>query len=564
MAEELPEQWVVLELGPKAENEDPALIRASIQHRVRGAEVFVPASVNTVGGERIFQYLVEGYAFIRRTHSDSAYLRLEETKYVVSILRNVSGRERQLATIPSSQINALRSQIRVEVDQGIGVGDLVKITSGAYKEIIARVEEEIPELDEVQVYIKLRSKEAIITLPRAALKLQERGPLSSFRQRVRALRQWVTMMRPVFEWSGKAGQLTAIEAKLTFYDTLHRGADLYRHILAIYSPTPPMDVLEGKFAEWHWSQDNIDSLNSLGGDVDGIEQDIHTYKREQMVENVVIDGHQLAIRCAMSPGLSDLKDGNGRPTGAIIGFLRSLASFRKRFENATFYVCWDGSNQRRKAMFEDYKANRTSRSAGNGFFEVEFLKELLPMVGVNQAWNPREEADDAIATLLRGILKGQNNVVISTDRDLVQLVTETDSQFVPAVGAGKEKHYDVAVVLQEYGVPPSEVVFVRAIDGDSSDNIPGARGFGLKTAAKLVKLYGSVDAIFASNLAGLTKAQYANLRNAEAQVKLNVELMRLHADLDLTVTSPNPDEMAASVRLKDVDVQPDKVLAAFF
>jgi len=560
-----PEQWVVLELSQKAEGEDPDLIRASIQHRIRNAEVFIPASVTTVGGERVVQYLVEGYAFIRRDNPDSAYLRLEETKYVVSVLRNVrQSRQREIATVPASQIQQLRKQIRVEVDQGIGVGDLVLITSGPYRQITARVMEEIPELDKVQVYVELRSKQTIVTLPRAGLKLQERGPLSFFRQRVTALRKWVQVMRPVFAWTeAPTEHLAKIRSTRESYTRLDRGADLYCYIKAIWSPTPSKDALEAKFQEWCRSQDSIDGLDSLGTAVDEIEEAIHTYKRDQMVENIVIDGHQLAIRCAMSPGLADLTDNQGRPTGAIIGFLRSLGSFRKRFENATFYVCWDGSNQRRKAMYDGYKANRTSKTAGEGFFEIDFLKELLPLIGVTQAWHPEEEADDAIATLLRGQLKGQNNVVISTDRDLVQLVTETDSQFVPAVGAGREKHYDVDVVLQEYGVPPSEVVFVRAIDGDSSDNIPGAKGFGLKTAAKLVKLYGTVDAIFASNLAELTRTQHSNLRSAETQVKLNVKLMKLVDDLDLTVTDVSPDQIAASGRLKDVDVQ-DKVLTPFF
>jgi len=459
-----PDQWVVLELGPKAENEDPALIQASIRHRIRDAEVFVPASVIEVGGDRVVQYLVEGYAFIRRSHPDSFYMKLEDTKYVTSVLKNGGGRgaPRVLATVPSSQIDQLRRQIQVEVDQGIGVGDLVLITSGPYRQITARVEEEIPEQDMVQVYIKLRSKEALITLPRAGLLLQERGPLSAFRQRLKKLRQWTRTVRPVFHWSSvQADHLMLLGSKVQFFATLHRGAELYRYFYAIYNPTPAKDDLEGKFAQWSHIHQSIESLQAVDAGVDEVEQSIFQYKRDQMVENVIIDGHQLAIRCALSPGLSDLTDSQGRPTGAIIGFLRSLVSFRKRFENSTFYVCWDGSSQRRRLMYPEYKANRTSRSAG-GFFEVEFLKELLPLLGIRQAWHPDEEADDAIATLLRGVLKGQQNVFISTDRDLVQLVTETDSQLVPAVGAGREKVYDVAAVSQEYGVSPSEVVHVRA------------------------------------------------------------------------------------------------------
>jgi len=78
-----------------------------------------------------------------------------------------------------------------------------------------------------------------------------------------------------------------------------------------------------------------------------------------------------------------------------------------------------------------------------------------------------------------------------------------------------------------------------------------------------VKLYGSVDAIYASNLAGLTRAQHTNLRSAESQVKLNVELMTLRTDLDLRITDVDPDQKAAIGRLQEVDVQ-EKAVAAFF
>jgi DNA polymerase-1 len=147
---------------------------------------------------------------------------------------------------------------------------------------------------------------------------------------------------------------------------------------------------------------------------------------------------------------------------------------------------------------------------------------------------------------------------------MLQLVTATDRQFVPAVGSGKEHYYDVDAVREEYGVVPDEVPVVRALSGDTSDTIPGAPGFGLKTASKLVKLYGSIDRIFASNLAGLTKTQYGNLRASEKQVRLNVDLMRLHCDLPLTLVGPSPDQIAAASRLRDVDIQPDPILAALF
>jgi DNA polymerase-1 len=212
-------------------------------------------------------------------------------------------------------------------------------------------------------------------------------------------------------------------------------------------------------------------------------------------------------------------------------------------------------------MFPAYKANRGELRA---FFEIEYLKKVLPSLGISQAWHPEEEADDVIATLLRGPLKGQQNIVVGTDRDLLQLVTETDHMFVPAVGAGKEHYFDIATVEEEYGVPPERIVHYRAIDGDTSDNIPGAPGFGPKLASKLLKSYGTVDGVFASSLVGLTPKQYTSLRASEKQVRLNVELMVLRDNLALTLTHPNPDRTVAAERLQNVDVKVESILPVFF
>lgn len=627
------EQWVVLELGPKAEGEDPDTVRASIRHSIRDAEVFIPASVIQIGEDKVVQYLVEGYAFIRRDHPDQTYFRLENTKYVQTVLRKSAngptGRPiRQLAFVTGDHIERFRGQLRVEVDQGIGVGDTVLITSGAYRQIEARVEEEILERDAVQVYIKLRSKEALITLPRGCLRLVSKAPRLPHQDKITVLRTWLHAARSVAAWS-KDGvarvllpyatvsrleqwlsdgrlrfnfihsfdvrleldtlrdryeylatlsgwlqtakplhdvvrgfymplELAPLQVKGAEVERLHQGHRLYSLFSGLYQPIPSHSLLKSKYDEWQRLQVLSQRLEALSTYLEDLEHSLQ--KGSSMIQNVIVDGTQLAIRCAEAPGLGALKDSKGNPTGAVMGFLRSLGSYRKRFPGAALYVCWDGSSQRRRKMFAGYKANRSVRVPIS--FEINWLRANLPLLGVHQAFHEEEEADDVIATLVRGPLKGQMNAFVSTDRDLVQLVTDTDHQFVPAVGMGKEKLYDVAAVEREYGVPPPEVVFVRSLDGDTSDNIPGAPGIGLKTASKLVKLYGSIDRLFASNLAGLTKAQLSNLRAAEKQVKLNVELMKLCDDLSVTIAAPNPDQISVSHRLKEIDIQPDNIVAA--
>jgi 5'-3' exonuclease/transcription antitermination factor NusG len=548
-------QWVVLELTAKADGEDPDVIVASIRHLIRDAEVFVPASVVQRDSIREFRYLVDGYAFIKHRHPDGHYSRLEETKFVQSPLYQSIGsrREKRLATVTEHQIATLRAQITVEVDQGIEVGDSVLITSGPYKNIKATVRDEIQEQDSVVVYIHLRSTDRLVTLPRAFLRLESKSPHLAHRERLRKVHSWIVMASSLTRWSG--ARLRVLHEKLESLNQLEswmaRMVALYRWVNAIYTPIDIDPLL-----------DRYRTLQTLVSFASRLKMDpVRMEDQKPPKLNLIIDGTQLFIRCSEAPGLSSLTDKQGRPTGGVVGFLRSLAAYRKRFPQGSIYICWDGSSKRRKRMFEGYKSNRISRLETP--FGWSWLREVLPMLGVHQAFNVDEEADDVMATLVRGPLSTGTNVMITADRDLLQVVSEFTHQLCPAMGGGREKIYDPATVEAEYGVPPAAMVQLRALSGDTSDHIPGVPGFGLKTAAKVLRPYGNVSALFQSNLAGLTKAQAANLRASTKQVMLNVELMTLR-DVPVTYIEPGAQQEAAKAMLKALGIRPDGVLSAFF
>jgi 5'-3' exonuclease/transcription antitermination factor NusG len=635
-------EWVVLELSPKAENEDPDFIRASIRHMIKDAEVYIPVSVTKVGEDRVINYLVDGYAFIRRAHPDEKYFRLEGSRYVQTVISSatrVNGRMiRTLACASDSDIARFRGQVHAEENQGIGVGDTVVVTSGPWRQIQAKVIEDIPEREEVQVHIKLRSKEDLVTLPRSFLRLVERAAKSPYLERVESFRTWFNATKP-FLTSDVSAFTTITEKHETlsdldrlvnrrapldgFFQVVRSNLDVrpiglkylsfmrleravqgshfvkavaskpstvapireqgarvtrleewgarWKMLLPVveklhtvhkqaYSP-PWFEQLQAKFVNWAWVEDVVERLDTLKNDLDSIERSM-TEPLPQ-IDTIIIDGHNLAVRCAVVPGLDSLTDTKGRHTGAIVGVLRSLGSFRKKFPGAEVIVVWDGSNQRRRTVFPDYKANRPtggvipSGSNGSSLDQVHWLREVLPFLGVKQVWNPEEEADDVIAALVRKDPK-KNYVVITTDRDLLQLVSSNVRLFVP----GKDKLFDATTVEVEFGVRPEHMVHLRALDGDTSDNIPGVPGFGLKTAAKLLRLYGTVEGIYASNFAGVSPSQYTKLRAAEKQVRLNVQLMSLHPDVPLMIVDPNPNQIVASQRLQDVDVKSEPILAA--
>ena len=594
------ESWVVLELSSRSDQEDPDVIKAAIVRSLKRAEVFIPAAVTQIGDDRSVHVLMEGYAFVRLDRAPQDYFKLENTKYVQAVLAlpGANGRHRKLSVVDDSAIEKMREQIRLLVDQGISIGDIVRITSGPYRNMQAIVVEEIPEEGKVQVHIKLRSKQSLVALPRSFLVVVERAPLSTVSGRINALLDWATAAYPVVKWTASLepleklyGQYARVETLLQklallievrIFDTTYpkelaefskmaqtieklrqweTRTRLLESFIGFYQGVPSGDALgaaHGKVADLLWIDEVLGKIRSLWEDVESISRALAHRQEKEMIENVIVDGHNLACRCAYAPGISSLMDSQGRPTGVIIGFLRSLGSLKKRYPDAVLYVTWDGSSKRRRARFSEYKAQRNSNPP-----DIRVLKEILPLVGVRQAWNPDEEADDVIATLTRRDLAKQRNVMFSTDKDLLQLVNDETSLLIPPVGSRNEILFDPATVLEAVGVAPSKMVQLRAFYGDTSDNIPGVPRVPKKVLRSLVQAHGSVEAVYRSGLTGLTKGQYERLRSAEPQVKINVELMSL-VDVGVEITPPDMDPNAAAAILTEYDIQPGSLLETFF
>lgn len=598
-------KWVVLELTPRSEGEDPDLIRRSVCSTLRNhdIEVFVPAAVTQVGDDRVIHYLVEGYIFVRYDPKVN-YFRLEGSRFVQSILTTS---DRALATVNDKDIDQMRAQIEKEIDQGIGVGDTVMISSGAYRHIEAKVIEEILETQTVQVYVKLRSKQSIVTLPRSFLQVVERTPLSGLFSRLTTLRAWTRVVYPVFTWRRRG--LSSLKSKLKrlyrfeswlerakhlraftgfYHGSIGRGPSIARQRLAravrfadwyersrrlrafvlFYHQEMQLGQLSDKLVELYWFEDVLDRLRILEVDIEKLGHRVARRRKRgggKVVQNILVDGHNLAFRCLYAPGIADLKDEQGRPTGMILGFLRSLGALRKRFVEARIYVTWDGSSQRRKALFADYKANRPSASAShgvNGFDQVGFLREILPCFGVWQSLNPVEEADDVIAVLVQGLLKDQHNLIFSTDKDLLALVTDTTSVLIPKIGTRKEILHSPSSVTKAFGVPPNKLQQLRAFCGDPSDNIPGVPRVPKKVLRSLVQQHGSVQGVYGSGLTGISKGQYERLRVAEPQVRLNLRLMAF-VNVEVSTTDPDVDVEGAAAKLHGVGINPTPILKPF-
>ena len=209
---------------------------------------------------------------------------------------------------------------------------------------------------------------------------------------------------------------------------------------------------------------------------------------------LLIDGHSILNRAFY--GLPDLTNSEGKHTGAVYGFLNIL--FRTLEEEKPQYltVAFDlKAPTFRHKMFEAYKGTRKPMPEELRE-QVPLIKEVLAAMGVNVVTKEGYEADDILGTLAKkSEAAGMDATILSGDRDLLQLATEKIMIRLPKTVRGKTtiEDYHAQQVMEKYQVTPLQIIDLKALMGDSADNIPGIPGVGEKTATKLIVEYGSIE-----------------------------------------------------------------------
>ncbi len=245
---------------------------------------------------------------------------------------------------------------------------------------------------------------------------------------------------------------------------------------------------------------------------------------------------------------------DGTPVNAVHGFIRTILNVLERRQPKYVAVVFeDTSDTFRRDIFPEYKANRR-RMPEDLVPQQPLCREAMEVLGIPSLEVPRYEADDVIATVAaQWRARGRDVVVVTKDKDLTQLVDE----HVTLWDATKDQVLDRDGVVEKMGVPPEQVTEALGLAGDSSDNVPGVPGIGLKTAAGLLQQYGSLDALLDAAPTIKGKRGQALLENA-AQAKLSVELVTLDSDApvspseeDLTRRPHDDDALAAFLRALD-------------
>nr|WP_255429809.1 DNA polymerase I [Streptomonospora sp. PA3] len=241
----------------------------------------------------------------------------------------------------------------------------------------------------------------------------------------------------------------------------------------------------------------------------------------------------MAFRAFFALPVEKFTTSTGQSTNAVYGFTSMLIKLLRDEQPTHIAVAWDLSGPTfRDEIYTDYKAGRAD-TPPEFPAQVEFVQELLKMLGITSVSAPGYEADDVIATLTaRGREEGMEILIASGDRDAFQLVDDTCTVLYPGRSISELTRMTPEAVESKYGVPPERYRDLAALVGEKADNLPGVPGVGPKTAAKWITKYGSLEELVA-RADELTGKAGQNLRDHLDQVLRNQQLNRLDPDVEL-------------------------------
>ena len=263
---------------------------------------------------------------------------------------------------------------------------------------------------------------------------------------------------------------------------------------------------------------------------------------------VLIDGHSILNRAFF--GIPDLTNSEGLHTNAVYGFLNIMFKILEEEQPDYLTVAFDVSEPTfRHKMFAAYKGTRKPM-AEELRQQVPLMKEMLKAMGITVVEKGGYEADDILGTIAKqSEAKGLMVSVVSGDRDLLQLATDRIKIRIPKTKrTGTEiEDYNTKEVVEKYQVTPIEFIDVKALMGDTSDNIPGVPGIGEKTATAIIAQYGSIENAYAHVDEIRPPRASKNLKeNYElAQMSKTLATIEIHADIPYELEQAKIDGIAS-------------------
>ncbi|MGM0256875.1 DNA polymerase I [Enterococcus sp. AZ093] len=254
---------------------------------------------------------------------------------------------------------------------------------------------------------------------------------------------------------------------------------------------------------------------------------------------LLVDGNSVAFRAffALHNSLERFKNRNGLHTNAIYAFHNMFENVMQKEQPTHVLVAFDaGKTTFRTEMYAEYKGGR-SKTPGEFKEQMPYIRELLTGLGVKYYELPNYEADDIIGTLAEKVDKEIFDVVVlSGDRDLTQLASKEIKVDITVKGVSDIESYTPEHVTEKYdGLTPKQIIDMKGLAGDASDNIPGVTKIGEKTAIKLLNQYGSVEGIYEHIDEMKQSKMKENLINDKEQAFLSKKLATIDTDAPVEV-----------------------------
>lgn len=250
---------------------------------------------------------------------------------------------------------------------------------------------------------------------------------------------------------------------------------------------------------------------------------------------MLVDGMALLFRAFYATAVTGqfMINAKGVPTNAVQGFLKHMLTAVDHFSPTHVAVCWDmGSKTFRNELFGDYKANRSTPPV-EMIPQFDLVKDVVEAFDIPNIGLEGFEADDCIGTIAKASAAHSEVYILTGDQDMLQLLEDNISVVLLKKGFGNYEVHNTESFFEWKGITPRQMIDLKALMGDPSDNYPGVKGIGEKTALKLLIQYKSIEGILA-NVHALTKTQRAKIEDAVDMLHLSRKLAEIKCDVPVS------------------------------
>jgi 5'-3' exonuclease len=273
---------------------------------------------------------------------------------------------------------------------------------------------------------------------------------------------------------------------------------------------------------------------------------------------MLVDGMALLFRAYYATAYNGyiMKTSSGLPTNGVHGFIRYLMDAVNQFTPSHVVCCWDmGSKTFRTEKYTGYKSNRPD-APEELIPQFSLVKEVTESFGIPNVGLAGYEADDCIGTLADKFSKELDVYVLTGDHDMLQLVSDRTRVIIMKKGQSNYRVYDPQTLLEDKQLTAKQIIDLKGLTGDTSDNYPGVKGIGEKTAVKLLLEYQTIEGIL-ENLEQLPKGVQTKIKNDIDMLHLSRDLAAIRCDVpiacELDTCHWQPDINLVSAKFNELE-----------